>query len=46
MRQRGGAELDGRWSGMRERGGDGAGWMVEWNVGERSGQAWMDGGVV
>ena len=37
--------LDGWWSGMRERGGERAGWMREWGDGESRGQGWMNGRV-
>ena len=40
-----GVELDGWWSVMRERGGGRAGWMVEWDEGERRGRGWRDGVV-
>ena len=30
---------------MRERGGGRAGWMGEWDKGERRGQGWLDAGV-
>ena len=30
---------------MRERGGGRAGWMEEWDEGERWGRGWMDGGM-
>ena len=30
---------------MRERGGSGAGWMQEWDEGERKWRGWMDAGV-
>ena len=30
---------------MRDRGGSGAGWMREWDEGERKGRGWMDAGV-
>ena len=32
-------------SGMRERGGDRAGWKGEWDEGETREQGWMDGEV-
>ena len=30
---------------MRERGGGSAGWVAEWDEGERRGQWWVNGGV-
>ena len=38
------ARMDGCGSWMRLRGGGRAGWMREWDEGERLRQAWMDGG--
>ena len=40
-----GTGLDGLGSGMRERGGGGAGWMGEWDEVERMGEGWMDIGL-
>ena len=30
---------------MSERGGSRAGWIGEWDEGERKGRGWMDGGI-
>ena len=32
-------------SGMRESGGDWAGWMRDWDEGDRKGWIWMDVGM-
>ena len=37
--------MDGCWSGVREREEGGAGWMREWDEGERRGRGWIDVGV-
>ena len=45
MRERGGAGLNRCESGVRERKERGAGWMGEWEEGERMSEGWMDAEV-